>query len=146
MVISRFDSASQLRREPGRVINQKEVNFLRIISLLDLVVPSPTMKMILRKTGRMIASRAVMVVEDQVEETMAMGTEMEEATVIHHLPNHLIRAPRRIRGTHRKTKRGNGGGDDGVDPDKDSEDSDEKFVRRMKKFLGDGFNTGGIWG
>ena len=36
---------------------------------------------------------------------------------------------------------GGGGGDD--DPDKDSDDSDEKFVRRMKKFLGGGFNQSG---
>ena len=43
----------------------------------------------------------------------------------------------------RKAKRGNVGGDDVDDPDKDSDDSDEKFVRRMKKFLGGGFNTGG---
>ena len=61
MVILRFDFASQLRREPGRVINPIEVNFLRIISLLDLVVLSRTMKMILRKIGRMIASRVVVV-------------------------------------------------------------------------------------
>ena len=32
---------------------------------------------------------------------MAMGTEMEEAIVTHHLPNHLIRAPRRIKGKPR---------------------------------------------
>eukprot|EP00435_Cladocopium_sp_Y103_P004154 s3956_g1.t1 len=37
---------------------------------------------------------------------------------------------------------GDGGGDDGDDPGKDSDDSDEKFVRRMRKFLGGGFNMG----
>ena len=37
-----------------------------------------------------------------MEETMAMGTEMEEAIVIHHLPNHLIKAPRRIKGKPRQ--------------------------------------------
>ena len=54
------------------------------------------MKMIPRKTDRMIASQVV-VVADRVEETMAMGTETEEAIVIHHLPNNLIRAPSKIK-------------------------------------------------
>ena len=40
----------------------------------------------------------------------------------------------------KKKAPGDGGGGRDDDPDKDSDDSDEKFVRRMKKFLGGGFN------
>ena len=97
MVIYRSDFASQLRREPGRVIKPTEVSFLRIILPLDVVVQFHTMKMIPRRAVRMIASRVVVAVRDQVEETMAMQMEMEEATVIHHPPNRLIRVPRRIK-------------------------------------------------
>ena len=51
--------------------------------------------------------------------------------------------PDRPKKDKKKVKKGNGDcGDGGDDPDKDSEDSDDKFVRRMKKFLGGGFNTG----
>eukprot|EP00435_Cladocopium_sp_Y103_P028653 s819_g7.t1 len=42
----------------------------------------------------------------------------------------------------KKAPGGGDGGDDGDDPGKESDDSDEKFVRRMKKFLGGGFNMG----
>ena len=43
----------------------------------------------------------------------------------------------------KKKASGGDGGGGGDDPDKDSDDSDEKFVRRMKKFLGGGFNQSG---
>ena len=44
MVTSRSDFASQLRREPGRVINPTKVNFVRIILPLNLLDNFPTSK------------------------------------------------------------------------------------------------------
>eukprot|EP00435_Cladocopium_sp_Y103_P039277 s251_g10.t1 len=45
------------------------------------------------------------------------------------------------KGKKKASGRGGDRGGDDDDPGKDSDDSDEKFVRRMRKFLGGGFNV-----
>ena len=71
--------------------------------------------------------------------TVMMGMIM----MVHPSLRHHQRPPEVNKKKDKKKAPGDGGGGGDDDPDKDSDDSDEKFVRRMKKFLGGGFNQSG---
>ena len=135
MVILRSDSASQLQREPGHRMFIPPIT-VPGTSPQYLVVPYHVMKVMFpRETMGVNASRAAVMEEDRMEETAEMGMEVE-------VPLSPSIDPDRRNKNKKKVKKGHGDGDGGDDPDKDPEDSDDKFVRRMKKFLGGGFNTG----
>ena len=91
------DTASQLRREPGRQIHPIEV---LLTSPQNLVVLSRMMKVMLKETGRVIGSQMVVMVVDRMEETTEMGMETEVGIMTrHHLPR-----PRKALIVQRRTK------------------------------------------
>ena len=102
MVTLRSETASQLRREPGRQIHPIEV---LITSAQSLVVLSHMMKMMFPKeTERIRKGNRKPDGGDggvRMEETTEMWTEMEVGTMTHH----LLPCPRKVLIVQRRTKR-----------------------------------------